>query len=224
MAVRQNVANMSAADLDAFRNAIATAQGISDNRGYTHFAGLHGWPGGLCKHGDPLFPPWHRAYLYMFEMSLRDLSGNRDIAFPWWDWTSDESHQVGVPAAYADTQSPLAGAEIPLDPQTRRVVEQQAPNAVDLSGPVPRTIRNPNPAADLPQADMVEDILDAPTFDDFTMRLEDVHNSVHGRFNGSMAIIPLAAFDPIFWAHHTMVDRLWYLWQLRHPGSGVPAS
>ncbi|MGH6665900.1 MAG: tyrosinase family protein, partial [Pseudolabrys sp.] len=42
--------------------------------------------------------------------------------------------------------------------------------------------------------------------------------------NGSMAIIPLAAFDPIFWAHHTMVDRLWYLWQLRHPGSGVPAS
>lgn len=26
------------------------------------------------------------------------------------------------------------------------------------------------------------------------------------------------AFDPIFWAHHANVDRLWALWQERHPG------
>jgi tyrosinase len=28
----------------------------------------------------------------------------------------------------------------------------------------------------------------------------------------------VAAYDPIFWAHHGMIDRLWYLWQLKHPG------
>jgi tyrosinase len=39
-----------------------------------------------------------------------------------------------------------------------------------------------------------------------------------------MSQIPYAAFDPIFWAHHTMVDRLWRVWQLRHPGAGPPAS
>ena len=33
-----------------------------------------------------------------------------------------------------------------------------------------------------------------------------------------MGSVPTAAYDPIFWAHHCMIDRLWYLWQLRHPG------
>lgn len=27
-----------------------------------------------------------------------------------------------------------------------------------------------------------------------------------------------AAYDPLFWAHHAMVDRLWRLWQLQHTG------
>jgi tyrosinase len=28
-----------------------------------------------------------------------------------------------------------------------------------------------------------------------------------------MGVIGSAAFDPIFWSHHTMIDRLWWLWQ-----------
>jgi tyrosinase len=39
-----------------------------------------------------------------------------------------------------------------------------------------------------------------------------------------MSLVPFAAFDPIFWAHHTMVDRLWRLWQLRHPGALPPRA
>ncbi len=31
-----------------------------------------------------------------------------------------------------------------------------------------------------------------------------------------MRRVPLAAFDPIFWAHHAQVDRLWRRWQLKH--------
>lgn len=38
-----------------------------------------------------------------------------------------------------------------------------------------------------------------------------------------MGSIATAAYDPLFWAHHCMIDRLWYLWQLRH-GSGVQAA
>jgi tyrosinase len=37
-----------------------------------------------------------------------------------------------------------------------------------------------------------------------------------------MSVVPLAAFDPIFWSHHAMIERLWYLWQLRHPGALPP--
>ena len=39
-----------------------------------------------------------------------------------------------------------------------------------------------------------------------------------------MSQIPLAAFDPLFWAHHTMIDRLWALWQQAHPGAGAPLA
>ena len=39
-----------------------------------------------------------------------------------------------------------------------------------------------------------------------------------------MGQIPFAAFDPIFWAHHTMIDRLWRLWQLAHPHAPCPPA
>jgi tyrosinase len=55
------------------------------------------------------------------------------------------------------------------------------------------------------------------SFSDFTTQIEDVHNAVHGWTGGTMGIIPWAAYDPIFWAHHANIDRLWRIWQLRHP-------
>jgi tyrosinase len=64
----------------------------------------------------------------------------------------------------------------------------------------------------------VDEVLDSPNFADFSNRLEGLlHNAVHVWAGGVMTQIPLAAYDPVFWAHHTMVDRLWYLWQLSHP-------
>ena len=39
-----------------------------------------------------------------------------------------------------------------------------------------------------------------------------------------MGQIPWAAYDPLFWAHHAMIDRIWRLWQLRHGAVGPPQS
>jgi tyrosinase len=36
---------------------------------------------------------------------------------------------------------------------------------------------------------------------------------------GDMVSAGVTAFDPIFWAHHSNVDRLWAEWQKRHPGT-----
>ena len=38
-----------------------------------------------------------------------------------------------------------------------------------------------------------------------------------------MAAVPIAAYDPIFWSHHAMIDRIWYLWQLGPNGVNPPA-
>ncbi|MEI9993653.1 MAG: tyrosinase family protein [Rhizomicrobium sp.] len=40
-----------------------------------------------CPHGNWWFFTWHRPFVGYFEQTVRDLSGNKDFAFPYWDWT-----------------------------------------------------------------------------------------------------------------------------------------
>jgi tyrosinase len=70
----------------------------------------------------------------------------------------------------------------------------------------------------------VRDILNLGDFIDFQTQIEDIHNGVHVWVGGTMSDIATAAYDPLFWAHHTMIDRLWRIWQLAHPQVGPPAS
>jgi tyrosinase len=40
-----------------------------------------------CPHGNWWFFAWHRGYLGTFEQTIRKLSGDREFAIPYWDWT-----------------------------------------------------------------------------------------------------------------------------------------
>lgn len=53
--------------------------------------------------------------------------------------------------------------------------------------------------------------------------LEAIHDTIHiySGLKGQMAYIPLSAFDPIFFLHHAMVDRLLTMWQVIYPSSWV---
>ncbi|PWW80406.1 Di-copper centre-containing protein [Tuber magnatum] len=53
--------------------------------------------------------------------------------------------------------------------------------------------------------------------------LESVHNTIHGTIGGGghMSTPAYAGFDPIFWLHHTNVDRIFALWQVLNPSSYV---
>lgn len=42
------------------------------------------------SHAGPMFLPWHRQYLLLFEDALRAVTG-KDIAVPYWDWTDPAS-------------------------------------------------------------------------------------------------------------------------------------
>lgn len=59
----------------------------------------------------------------------------------------------------------------------------------------------------------------------FTNSLEAIHDSIHvyvgGQNGGHMGDPAVAAFDPIFYLHHTNVDRLFSLWAALNPGVGV---
>ncbi|PSK46330.1 Tyrosinase [Elsinoe australis] len=51
--------------------------------------------------------------------------------------------------------------------------------------------------------------------------LESVHDAIHSitGSNGHMTYLDFSAFDPIFFLHHAMVDRVWALWTATHGGA-----
>src|SRR5439155_5502829 len=54
----------------------------------------HGVPLGICQHHNELFLPWHRGYLYHFELALQDVDS--EVTLPWWNWMDEE----GIPPAF----------------------------------------------------------------------------------------------------------------------------
>jgi len=205
------VRRLTAGQLDQLRSAITAAQGLNDDRGYQYWAGIHGLPLPIsCKHHVELFLPWHRAYLYLFEKALQDLVPG--VTLPWWDWTV--AHKEGIPAAYTvrkagGRKNPLAGSPIQ---KSGREFPGQA-----------QTTRSPGPPGELPTPGAIGALLEERDFLTFQSELENIHDGVHVWTGGTMGQIPVAAYDPVFYAHHCMIDRVWYLWQLRH-GPGVPAG
>ena len=248
--LRKSVATLTDADLATLRTALTAMEGISDDRGYQHWAGIHGLPlPGYCVHSDaagvlgnlpvgPLFLPWHRAYLYFFELALQDQDPGHAVTLPWWDWITDPAQPSEIPAAYATETvngqpNPLAHGPIAAIPDSQWEGDSGARQSlleqtgVD-PGPLPAvTYRQPGTLpmspAGLPTTKDVNDALAAANFADFSQKVEQIHNSVHVWVGGTMSEIPVAAYDPIFYAHHTMIDRLWWLWQLQHPGANPPA-
>lgn len=210
---RRDATKLTQGQLTDFRAAIAAAQAISDDRGYQYWAGIHGLPLPVsCTHGSPLFFAWHRAYLYLFEKALQDRVPG--VTLPWWDWT--KKHAQGLPPTYAEAQvegQPNPLYDSPIQPSGRRDPNED------------RTWRHsPGPNGALPTPNEVAAILANSDFLSFQNQLENIHGAVHMWVAGTMSDISVAAYDPIFWAHHCMIDRLWYLWQLAHPGANPPAN
>jgi len=211
---RKSIVKLRPDQLKALRNGFQKIQRLRDTNGFWYWAGLHGAPRNKCAHSlnafDSLFLPWHRAYLYRLELALQ--TQDPLATLPWWDWPA--SRTGGIPPAFAEQTAggqpnPLAGSAIP-------------PLLTETEGWPDRTSRNPGRPADLPDRDLIERILALSSFDDFSLQLEiQLHNRVHGWVGGSMRQVAVAAYDPIFWAHHTMVDRLWSLWQVRHANRGL---
>lgn len=222
LSFRKSVRNLTDPELTDLRETYKFMMSTKDNRGYHYLAGFHGWPHFFCWHhqmfreeyyGIRMFLPWHRAYLYRFEQAIKDR--NENASLPWWDWSSDISHEQGLPKAFSDATfqnnelNPLYSTDItyPSENPQERFTE-----------------RDPSSPQLLPTKDEVTRLLNLTEFSDFNDALENIHDRIHGWVGGSMGIVSVAAFDPIFWSHHCMVDRLWYLWQLQHGNSGMPAN
>ncbi|XP_014790188.2 hemocyanin G-type, units Oda to Odg, partial [Octopus bimaculoides] len=60
-------------------------------------------------------------------------------------------------------------------------------------------------------------VLEQTDFCEFEVHFEVLHNTIHswlgGRDPHSMSSLDFTAYDPIFFLHHSNVDRIWAIWQ-----------
>jgi tyrosinase len=64
LSYRKNVKVLRGPQLATLRSAYSASMGVGDDRGWQHWAGIHGLPLPMyCQHHTELFLPWHRAYL-----------------------------------------------------------------------------------------------------------------------------------------------------------------
>ncbi|KAG9454118.1 hypothetical protein H6P81_007022 [Aristolochia fimbriata] len=209
-----------------------------DPRNFTQQANIHcaycdgaydqiGFPDlEIQVHNSWLFFPWHRYYLYFFERILGKLIGDDTFALPFWNWDAPAGMQL--PAIYADRSSPL------YDPL--RDAKHQPPTLLDLDYDLtdPNVSNEEQIASNLTvmYREMVSGAKTPQLFLGAAYRagaqpnpgpgtMEQVpHGPVHLWAGDrtqpnleNMGNFYSAGRDPIFFAHHSNIDRLWTVWK-----------
>jgi polyphenol oxidase len=173
-------------------------------------------------HGGWWFLPWHRAFLAVTEWKLRAISGDPDLALPYWNWSSDRT----IPGAFLRGGSALARAV--------RYTPDRSLTAVEVDHLV-----HDGDLARLGVAGLAAAAFQARTQAQIPLcfggvarpnagrwhgrsRLETIpHNAIHSYVGGEapdgalgdMTELSTAALDPLFYAHHGNLDRLWEIWR-----------
>ncbi|CAO2823812.1 unnamed protein product [Amaranthus hypochondriacus] len=210
----------------------------SDPRSFTQQANVHcaycngaysqvGFPNlDLQVHNSWLFFPFHRWYLYFFERILGSLINDPTFAIPFWNW--DTSAGMRMPAMYTDPNSPLYDSI--RDPAHR------PPKVLDLNfdgdgnDPSDQQIISNN--LTLLYRQMVTNARTTSLFlgqpyragARFSPGGGSVENTPHGPVHvwtgdprqpnfEDMGNFYSAARDPLFYAHHANVDRMWFIWK-----------
>ncbi|MBV9581299.1 MAG: tyrosinase family protein [Chloroflexi bacterium] len=177
-----------------------------------------------CQHGTWYFLSWHRAYLYYFEsivmQTIQSLGGPDDWALPYWNYSEslEEVPQAQqLPPEFIQQTLPGSNTPNPLFEQNRDRGNDGEnvptnPADVDLT-----TALQISPFAGVRGGD--PGFGGMPTSfphhiqGDTEGRLElQPHDVIHGDIGGLMGDPRTAALDPIFWLHHSNIDRLWVVW------------
>ncbi|XP_006347083.2 polyphenol oxidase, chloroplastic-like [Solanum tuberosum] len=179
----------------------------------------------LQVHSSWIFLPFHRCYLYFFERILGSLINDPTFAMPFWNW--DHPDGMRMPGLYTNSTSSLY--------DRLRDRRHQPPTMVDLdfNGTDPNISNAQQTSQNLTNMyrQMVSLGRTPETFLGDPYRAGGVpggagslENMAHGAVHvwtgdrtqanfENMGDFYSAARDPIFYAHHSNIDRLWTVWK-----------
>ncbi len=179
---------------------------------------LFAW--GNCTHkrnSEPAtlnFLLWHRMYTWHLEKIVRKLSGKKDFALPYWNYGSEKTIDNVMPEKMRDKSGSLYesarysilnnGDAISTDDVENikyQLNELKKNDSFEGSAGFSKKLEGS------PHGFM-------HTYIGGGYSSETFYNKIYQKkdFSGLMAEVKSAGFDPIFWLHHSMVDRIWESW------------
>ena len=163
-------------------------------------------------HGSHHFFPWHRAYLYFHERILAwHLTGRTSLdptfRLPVWGWEAN-LESLNDPTLYTDATDPAGRPNPLLHPRRFLIFERNDTNALAAMTFAGRDFFGYRPIVEASNNGSIEN---------------GVHANIHVDVGGDMGQIHSAAKDPLFFTHHTNIDRLWSWWN-RLAGATAPQT
>lgn len=213
----------------AYAKAVAAMRQrpASDPASWEFQAGIHGTS---CQHQTWFFLPWHRLYILWFERIVQALVEQQadaldDWALPYWDWQTDRA----MPPAFREPELPASagGGANPLYHEERDPdVNRGAALAPAVVGPARADAAFAFSGGAASGFGFGGGDTGGPShFDGNQTGLIEAqpHNNVHRTIAGTMGTA-LSPLDPIFWLHHSQVDRLWVRWLEKGGGRANPTE
>nr|ADF59059.2 polyphenol oxidase V [Pyrus x bretschneideri] len=238
--VRPAAQSVDKAYIDKYSKAIELMKALPDDdpRSFSQQADVHcaycdgaydevGFPNlELQIHNCWLFFPFHRYYLYFYERILGKLIGDPTFALPFWNYDAPAGMQI--PALYTNPDSPLY--------DKFRAASHQPPTLIDLDfNGTDETISNDariDANLKLMYRQMISNAKKQLLFFGAPLRAGtepdpgqgSIETAPHGPVHlwtgdntqpniEDMGNFYSAGRDPIFFAHHSNVDRMWNIWK-----------
>ncbi|MBV9608209.1 MAG: tyrosinase family protein, partial [Acidobacteria bacterium] len=142
------------------------------------------------------FLPWHRLMLYEFEGVIREVLHDEDFTLPYWNPVTGNAADLVVPAVFRDPGSTLYnGTRWPWVNDGERI-DTLYKDWINLDA------LNETSYIDSPNGNI-----------GFNPRLDlNPHFLTHVALGGDMADFATVGGDPLFYLHHSNIDRLWESW------------
>jgi tyrosinase len=183
-----------------------------------------------CTHGpasaEQFFLPWHRIYIYWYEVIIRgyvqQLGGPADWALPYWNYSYYDANDPNGPWPRARLPWVFCQPTLPDNTGNPLYITDTAKRGFLPTWPGtsnPMYLEETTPYYYQAYATTHYNNTATPGFNP-TLDGQP-HGAVHVDVgtgdqqisnNGWMASTITAGFDPIFWLHHSEIDRFWVGW------------
>ena len=155
---------------------------------------------------------WHRMYIWHLEKIVRKTSGKEDFALPYWGYTNYDKLDKVMPPMWRDSTSYLyeesrldsLNAGYPINGAALRMLQGQYPKVMEITD-----YQTFNKTFDQSIHGGMHNYIGSGNAHN-----EEHYNKISQKTSktGMMSDVATAGFDPIFWAHHSNIDRIFQKW------------